>query len=291
MTIDERLVEKLVGEQFPQWAHLLIKLVEPGGWDNRTFRLGEEMLVRLPSAERYAAKVEQEQYWLPKLAPFLSLSIPSPIAMGNPSEDYPWHWSIYRWIEGEPAATGEIKNLDEFAVSLAEFLGTLQQIDTNAELPPGLHNFHRGGSLEVYDSETREALSSLKGSIDTDVATTIWEAALASVWEKSPEWIHGDVSAENLLVKDGHLAAVIDFGGLATGDPSCDLVIAWTFFEGSSREAFKTAMAVDNSTWERARGWALWKAAITLMEEKDSGSLKAKKAERVIKALIAEHSA
>ena len=161
--INENLARLLVATQFPQWADLPIKPVEFSGWDNRTFHLGENMSIRLPSAARYAVKVEKEQYWLPKLAPFLPVSIPTPLAMGNPDKNYPWHWSIYQWIEGENAAIEKIDDLQEFGTALAQFLVALQQIDTAGGPPPGQHNFFRGGLLSVYGDETRNSIIALNG--------------------------------------------------------------------------------------------------------------------------------
>ena len=172
--IDAGLVERLIAAQFPQWADLPIARAVPQGWDNRTFRLGADMSVRLPSAERYAAQVEKEHRWLPRLAPRLPLPIPVPVAMGRPADRYPWHWSVYRWLEGEPAAVERIADLRRFATVLAEFLVALQRIDAADGPPPGPHNFFRGGPLTVYDGETRRAIAALDGTIDTGAATAAW---------------------------------------------------------------------------------------------------------------------
>ncbi|MGL5009163.1 MAG: phosphotransferase, partial [Paracoccaceae bacterium] len=126
----------------------------------------------------------------------------------------------------------------------------------------GAHNFYRGGDLRVYDAEAREAIAALAGRLDAGRAVAVWERALASAWQGAPVWVHGDVAAGNLLLRDGELAAVIDFGGLAVGDPACDLVGAWTMFDGAARLAFREEVGVDAGTWDRARGWALWKAVI-----------------------------
>ncbi len=287
--INVSLVEQLVAAQFPQWADLPIKPVAFGGVDNRTFHLGEDMSVRLPSAERYSAQVEKEHRWLPKLAPLLPLPIPVPLAMGVPGDGYPWHWSIYRWLEGENAAIERIADLRQFAIALAQFLAALQQIDPAGGPPPGPHNFFRGGSLTIYDADTRQSVANLDSEIDTDAVTAVWEAALKATWHGSPVWFHGDVSAANLLVKRGQLSVVIDFGCSGVGDPACDLTIAWTLLEGESREAFRTAVPVDDATWARARGWALWKALITLVEHIDTNPLEAGKARRVIDEVLADY--
>jgi aminoglycoside phosphotransferase (APT) family kinase protein len=279
----------LIATQFPQWADLPVEPVEAGGWDNKTFHLGAHMTVRLPSAARYAPQVEKEHRWLPKLAPLLPLPIPVPLAMGVPADGYPWHWSVYRWLEGEVATAGRIADLSEFATTLADFLTALYRIDPSGGPPPGQHNFFRGGPLAVYDAETRQALATLDGRIDTDAALAAWEAALASSWHGAPVWFHGDVAAGNLLVERGCLSAVIDFGTSGVGDPSCDLAIAWTLFEGESREAFRGVLGTDDASWARGRGWGLWKALITLADVIDTDPLLAARLRREIDDILADH--
>lgn len=260
--IDERLVRSMVATQFPQWADLPVRSVASGGWDNRTFHLGGHMIVRLPSASDYAPQVEKENLWLPRLAPLLPLPIPTPLAIGNSAGGYPWRWSVYRWIEGETVAPDRIGDLSEFARSLAQFLIALQRIDPTDGPLPGAHNFHRGGSLRTYDGETRQAIVALTDRLDVAAASEVWDAALATTWQRAPVWIHGDISPGNLLVRDGRLSAVIDFGMLGVGDPACDLSIAWTLFEGESREAFRAMLPLDAGAWARGRAWTLWKALI-----------------------------
>jgi aminoglycoside phosphotransferase (APT) family kinase protein len=288
-SIDAPLVRGLVAAQFPQWAGLPVRPVEFDGWDNRTFRLGDDMSVRLPSAQGYAAQVEKEHRWLPKLAPHLPLPIPVPLAMGVPGEGYPWHWSVYRWLEGEIATTARIADLREFAAALAGFLAALYSIAPAGGPPAGPHSFWRGGPLTVYDAETRQALAALAGRIDVDAAADVWEAALAATWHGPPVWVHGDVAATNLLVKDGRLSAVIDFGCSAVGDPACDLVIAWTFLSGESREAFRAGVPVDAAAWARGRGWALWKALITVAGNIHTDPAKTEAPLRVIDEVLADH--
>ena len=244
------LVHKLIREQFPLWKKLEVTLVPQSGWDNRMFRLGKELVVRLPSAKMYEPQVEKEQMWLPQLQKSLPLKIPKPVAIGNPGCGYPWKWSIYEWIEGEPPE----KSSSTLANELAEFLMALQKIDTHDGPLPGKDNFYRGGDLHIYDNQTREALKKLQGKIDTSAATKIWEEALASKWDKKPVWVHGDIAPSNLLTKNGHLLAVLDFGLLAVGDPACDYAINWTFFNNT----FPLAPDI----YHRARGWALWKALL-----------------------------
>lgn len=284
--IDAQLVRRLIETQFPQWARLPVRPVSVGGWDNRTFHLGDDMLVRLPSGPLYALQVEKEQRWLPRLAPRLPLPIPVPLAMGAPAEGYPWHWSVYGWIEGETAAPERIADPVRFAKRLADFLLALQRIDATGGARPGRHNFFRGGPPGFYDDETRRALSALKGEIDTETASKAWEAALASSWQRPPVWLHGDIASGNLLVREGDLCAVIDFGTSGVGDPACDLAIAWTLFEGKSREAFRAALPLDDETWARGRGWTLWKGLIGLAGHLDGDPHKAAEARRVIEEVL-----
>jgi aminoglycoside phosphotransferase (APT) family kinase protein len=262
--ITPEVVSRLVAAQFPQWAHLPVAPVELDGWDNTTFRLGEELSVRLPSADHYVAQVEKEHRWLPVLAPQLPLPIPEPLARGVPGGGFPRPWSVYRWLEGEHATIERIADLSAFATGLADFLAALYAIDPAGGPAAGRHSFFRGGSFSVYGREAREAISALAGEIDTEAANEVLDAALASSRQGPHVWVHGDVTGSNLLVVDGRLSAVVDFGCSAVGDPACDLTIAWTMFSGDSREAFRERLRLDEGTWARARGWALWKAVITL---------------------------
>jgi aminoglycoside phosphotransferase (APT) family kinase protein len=264
--ITPRLVSRLLAAQFPHWAHLPVAPVDLDGWDNTSFRLGEDLSVRLPSHDRYVPQVDKEHRWLPILAPQLPLPIPEPLAKGGPGCGFPRPWSVYRWLPGEPATADRVADLDSFATDLADFLAALYAIDPEGGPVAGEHSFFRGGSLTTYDHETRGAIAALPASIDADAATAVWEAALAATWHGPSVWIHGDVTASNLLVVDGRLSAVIDFGCSAVGDPACDLAIAWTLFYGKNREAFRNQLPLDDGTWARGRGWALWKALITLLE-------------------------
>jgi aminoglycoside phosphotransferase (APT) family kinase protein len=287
--IDTTLAKQLIRTQFPLWAELPITPIENDGWDNRTFRLGDSMSVRLPSAPRYVAQVEKEQRWLPVLRPHLPLPIPTPIALGAPGAGYPWPWSIYGWLDGEPANADRIPDLGRFAADIAHFLAALRRIDAGNGPVAGPHNFHRGGSLAVYDTETRQSIDRLADMLDVAFVTDIWDMALATSWQEPPVWIHGDIAAANLLVRDGRLAAVIDFGNAGVGDPSCDLVIAWTFLDSASRKEFRRAVALDPATWRRARGWAIWKALITLVQLRDTNPIKAGKARQTIRNILDDH--
>lgn len=289
LIIDEFLVHRLISAQFPKWATLPIKTIKRQGWDNRTFHLGESLLVRLPSNSDYALQVEKEQHWLPKLAPFLPLPIPVPLAMGQPTEEYPYKWSVYAFLPGESANSAAIANLTSFATTLAEFLVALHQIDSKEGPRPGLHSFYRGGALSIYDDETRQAIDILKNKIDVDIVTEIWQTALASAWQHESVWVHGDISVGNLLVQNGQLSAVIDFGQLVVGDPACDLAIAWTLFKGESRETFRSTLNLDNDTWMRGRGWTLWKSLITAASIIESNATEASEPWRIINEVIREY--
>ena len=282
-------MRRLVAAQFPDWADLPITPVEHGGWDNRTFHLGEQMTVRLPSAEGYTPQVDKEHVWLPVLAPHLPLPIPTPIARGVPGAGYPFGWSVYRWLDGENAHVGRIDGLTEFAERLGHFLAALQRIDPTGGPRAGAHSSFRGAPLQTYDADTRRAIEQLRGQIPAAAATATWEAASAATWPGAPVWFHGDVSAGNLLVRDGRLAAVIDFGCCGVGDPACDMTIAWTLLAGQSREAFRSALGVDRATWARGRGWALWKALILLADHVDTDHVEAGTARQVLDRVLADH--
>ena len=221
-------VSRLVASQFPHWADLPVREVSLQGWDNRTFRLGDDLSIRLPSAEGYTPQIEKEHRWLPQLAPCLPLPIPAPLATGQPAEGYPWQWSVYRWLPGEPAATAQIADLPRFAADLAYFLGALYHIDSGDGPSAGPHSFYRGGPLSTYDAETRRSIEVLRDEIDTDLAARSGRMRSPHV-AGPPVWVHGDVAVGNLLVNEGRLSAVIDFGCSAVGDPACDTVIAWTY--------------------------------------------------------------
>ena len=273
--IDEHLARRLVDSQFPQWADLPITRVEVDGWDNRTFRLGPDMTVRLPSGDWYALQVEKEQRWLPLLAPRLPLPIPTPVAKGVPGEGYPYSWSVYRWLEGEIATEHGIADLTEFARSLAAFLVALGEVEAADGPGPDRHNFYRGGPLTTYADETLRSIEALGDEIPGEAASRVWDDAMATTWERDPVWFHGDVAIGNLLLRGGRLGAVIDFGSSGVGDPACDVVIAWTLLSGASRDAFRAALGVDPGTWSRGRGWALWKALISLVGDLERDDLQA----------------
>ena len=262
MLIDEALAGRLVAACFPQWADLPVRAVVPGGHDNRTFRLGDRLAVRLPSAEGYAAAVQKEQFWLPRLAPALPLPIAEPVALGRPAVGYPWPWSVNRWLDGEAALAAPIPDRTRFLQDLAEFLRALGQAPAADGPAAGPHSHHRGGDLRVYERDAREAIAALEDRTTAAWASAVLDHALSSRWARPAVWVHGDVAVGNLLVRDGRLAAVIDFGGCSVGDPACDLQLAWTWCTADEAAAFRTATGLDDATWRRAAGWALWRALI-----------------------------
>lgn len=258
--ISKALVSRLIKEQFPQWVNLEIEPVEHSGHDNRTFHLGEEMTVRLPSGEEYVPQVEKEMKWLPVLAGKLSLPISCPVAQGKAAGFYPFPWSVNKYIPGETLHKNNILDSNQFAAALADFLKELQSIDTKGAPPAGEHNFFRGAHPSVYNEQVMTALQKLSDILPTYKIRKIWENAVSTKWEKPPVWLHGDIAPGNLLVEGGRLCGVIDFGIMGIGDPACDYAMAWTFFDGQSRKYF--LQGLDEGTVDRARGWALWKALI-----------------------------
>jgi len=288
--IDAALARRLVDSQFPQWSELPLAAVELDGWDNRTFRLGSELSVRLPTGDWYARQVAKEQRWLPVLAPRLPLPIPTPVALGEPGCGFPYAWSVYGWLEGEVASQARIRDLPGFATALARFLVALRGVDAAGGPGPGRHNFFRGGPLATYEGEALEAIEALGGEVPAGAVKRVWDDAMATSWDREPVWFHGDVATGNLLVRDGRLAAVLDFGTSGVGDPACDTVIAWTFLSGPSRDRFRAELGVDAGTWSRGRGWALWKALITLVGHLERGSPDAALARRDIEQVLADHA-
>jgi aminoglycoside phosphotransferase (APT) family kinase protein len=246
--------------------------------------------IRLPSGNWYAKQVDKEQRWLPVLALELPLPIPSPVAKGEPDAEFPYPWSVYRWLDGEPASTARIGDLSDFATTLARFLNALGRIDATAGPAPGQHNFFRGDPPATYEEETIRAIDTLGDEIPAEDVKRVWADAMATSWERDPVWFHGDVAAGNLLVRHGRLAAVLDFGSSGVGDPACDTVLAWTFLSGSSRDRFRAELDVDAGTWSRGRGWALWKALITLVGHLERGAPEAAVPRREIERILADYA-
>lgn len=234
--IDTSLVKRLITTQFPKWKDLHLEPVTDVGTDNTLYRLDEEMVVRLPRVDWAVGQVEKEYFWLSKLAPHLPLSIPTPIALGVPEEDYPYHWSVNRWLPGKNAINSHIRDLNKAAVALAEFIMALQRIDPNDGPAPGTHNSYRGVPLIERDAYVREAIRLLDRNIDVDAVESAWEEVLrAPEWQGPGVWIHGDIHEGNVLLNEGSISSVIDFGCLGVGDPACDMLPAWSILSSASR--------------------------------------------------------
>jgi len=258
---DDALVRRLLASQFPAWADLPIEALPAGGTDNAIYRLGDALSVRLPRRSGWTSgSFDKEFEWLPKLAPFLPLSVPTPVARGAPGEGYPHEWAVYDWLDGEDAASAPL-DLARAPVDLAELLEALRGIDpAGGPSPAG-----RGGPLRPRDEDTRAGIAALGDSIDADAVTVAWEQALAAPdWDRPPVWIHGDLDARNLLVSDGRITGVVDWGASCVGDPACDVKVAWAVLDAETRPVFRELLQIDDATWARGRGWALSQAMIAL---------------------------
>ncbi|MFF8607834.1 aminoglycoside phosphotransferase family protein [Streptomyces sp. NPDC015346] len=260
--IDEDLVRRLVGGQFPRWAGLPVRAVPSAGTDNAMYRLGDAMAVRLPRLPSAARQVDKEQRWLPRLAPHLPLPVPVPLAKGVPAEGYDLPWSVYGWLDGENAFDAPIGDLAHAAVELGRFGAALRRVDASG----GPRSLRGGHVTEWGGAHMAGAVRDLgsDGTLDATAVTEAWESVLRlPQWERDPVWVHGDLLPGNVLARDGRLSAVIDFGGLGTGDPACDMMAAWTLFTADTRPLFREAAEVDDATWARGRGWALCWGVVT----------------------------
>lgn len=267
--LDEQLVRRLVAAQFPRWAHLPVAPVDRQGWDNRTFRLGDDLVVRLPSAVGYVPGVAKEERCLPPLARHLPLPVPEPVATGRPGAGYPYPWSVRRWLPGDTLEVARDVDRSAVARDLGAFLTALREAPAAGGPAAGRHSSFRGCHPSAYGEEVQDALDVLRARVDTAACRGVWAHALTSAWPGPPVWFHGDVAVGNLLVAGGRLSAVIDFGTCGVGDPACDLVPAWTWFVGPERQVFREAVGLPDDAWRRARGWALWKALIQLARPGD----------------------
>ena len=263
ITISQEQVRSLIKAQFPQWSALPIAGAPVSGTDHAIFRLGDELTIRLPLRPAASGQVLKEQAWLPRIEPALTVPIPTPVAVGGPGAGYPLAWSICKWLEGEnPSA--ELGANALLGAQLGAFISTLRSVTLDGGPKPGEHNFGRGAPLAIRDLATRTAIDQLDGTIDTRKATAIWDSAIGTASRWKPAWIHGDLCPGNILVRGAELSGILDFGGLAVGDPACDLMIAWNFLTDAARDAFRQEVAVDVETWERGRAWALSVALIQL---------------------------
>lgn len=261
MEITERLVRRLIARQFPQWAGLPVRAAVPQGHDNRTFRLGEDMAVRLPSAAGYVAHIPWEIFALTHLPPYLPVAIPQCLGQGTPDEDFPFPWTVNRWLPGAAVTHENVPDTALLAADLNRFLRALHEAPVEGAPLAGAENCYRGCHPSVYGAEVQRALAGLEGALPTAEYARIWREGCATCWSQPPVWVHGDVAVGNMLQRHGRLSAMIDFGTCGVSDPACDYVMAWTFFDAHDRQIFLSG--VDGQTIARARAWAVWKALIT----------------------------
>jgi aminoglycoside phosphotransferase (APT) family kinase protein len=273
--IDAELVRGLVSRAMPAYADAPVRRLASSGSTNALFRLGDDLLVRLPRQPGGSATISKEATWLPVLGPLLPVSVPDVVAVFEPGGGYPERWSVVRWLDGaHPEVVDPATSIDPRREDLAKSLAAVVRALRRAELPTGAVNVpdllsYRGEPLATMDHATRENLERCRSledfDFDLDAAERIWAEAMTlpgAADRTTPRWYHGDLAAENLLMRDGALNAVLDFGGLSVGDPTVDLVVAWEVLDPPARELFRRQVGVDDATWLRGRAWAL---SITLM--------------------------
>lgn len=262
--VSAALVHALVTQQFPQWAELPLRRVPSDGTSNAMFRLGEDLVARLPLMEWAVSDVHKEQQWLPVLARQLPVAVPVPVAQGAPGLGYPWPWSVHRWVDGHslppfPEPLGE-----QFARDLAGFVRALRGVDTAGV--PGASR----GPLVQQEPFTRVQLGALRAQVtsgelsaaevevDVDLIEALWDEAVAApVPTEQPVWVHGDLLPGNVLVRDGVLHGVIDWGALGVGVRHADLLGCWSLLTATERDTFREVLDVDEPTWLRGRAFAL----------------------------------
>jgi aminoglycoside phosphotransferase (APT) family kinase protein len=280
---DVPLVRRLLAAQFPARAGLPICPVASTGTVNAMYRLGDDMVVRLPGIHWAIEGLHREIECLPRLAPHLPVPIPVLLGTGAPAEGYPWQWCVYRWLKGDNPEIGYIAEPLALARDLAAFTSALRTIDPSVGPPSDQ-------SLRPQDAQVRSAIEALSGTLPADALnalTGIWETALHTPdWDGPPVWLHGDLSPGNLLVIAGRLSGVIDFSAVGEGDPAADLRVAWNVLPRSVRENFRAALRVDDATWARARGRALAQALIHLHYYKESKPVLVANARQVIQEIL-----
>jgi aminoglycoside phosphotransferase (APT) family kinase protein len=285
---DVTLVRRLLAMQFPRWADLPIEPVASYGTDHDIYRIGDHLAARLPRIEWATKQAAKEAKWLPKLAPHLPLALPVPLAMGRPAEGYPFDWSVCAWLPGENA-NGAINDLNQAAADLATFIIALRRIDTAGADPRAIGS--RGAPLAENDDQIRRSIAQLGHRIDGDATVRSWQESLdAPAWDGPDLWVHGDLLPGNLLVVDGRLSAVIDFGCLNVGDPACDLQPAWNVFAGESRRRFRAELDADDASWLRGRGWALCQAVSALPYYWDTNPGMIRQASHALAQVLADSS-
>lgn len=254
--IDSDLVRRLVAQQFPVFSELPVSALQTTGTVNAIYRLGADLCVRLPRVARWAGGLDRECTWLPRLARGLTLQVPEPVAKGAPTSEYPFSWAIFRWIQGQPYAADRVDDERQVAADLAQFVAQLRRND----LPPLNDETPYGGRppLAEQDAATRKWIAQSGDLIDGPAVTAAWDDALTGpAWDGTYSWIHSDLAPPNLLVADGRLRAVIDFGATGLGDPAADLNPAWSVFGQAGRTIFRHLVGADDDCWRRGRGIAI----------------------------------
>lgn len=284
IVIASETVATLVTAQFPQYSGLAIVPVAEHGSDNVLYRLGDTLSLRFPRRASAVSQIARDQKWLPHLQG-LPLQVPQPVAVGAPGAGFPWPWAIHRWIDGARAMP-EATDMAQAATKLAAFLNALRQVPTGDVPQAGPDNNHRGVALKQRDAATRGAISGVADLFSGAQLTRIWQDGLAApVWPHAPVWLHGDLQPGNLLVRDGQLVAVIDWGLAAAGDPAADLSVAWSLLDAPGRAAFFDALAPDPDTLLRGRAWAVYAGCIALSYYRDRDAGMTAYASRLLREL------
>lgn len=266
---DEQLVTALLAEQFADLAHLSVTRLA-SGWDNVSYRVGDELVARLPRRAASAGLLANEQAWLAVIAPELPLPIPVPAHVGQPGCDYPFNWSLCPWLPGETSADAALDDPITEAGRLGRFLAALHR-----PAPPALEsNPYRGVDLAVRQRIVDNNLVALDGQVDSALVREAFAQLCATpVWAGPALRLHGDLHSANVLVDHGEVSAVIDWGDVCSGDPACDLAVAWMLFGPEAREVFRRAAGCDANTWTRAAGWAIAFALVYMANEELSPAM------------------
>jgi aminoglycoside phosphotransferase (APT) family kinase protein len=258
VAVDAQLVRALLCDQFPQWADLSVTPVRSSGTDHALFRLGDELVVRLPRIGWAVGGVEHEHRWLPLVAPHLRVDVPTPVGLGQPAEEFAWPWGVFTWLGGVNPVVGALVDPAGLATQLADLVRQLRAID----LPGGVRAGHLVADRDPF---VREAIEQLTGLVDTAPVIRFWdEAVRLPPWEGLPVWMHGDLAPGNVLLTGTRLTGLIDFSGLGVGDPAGDLAVAWNLLPAEVRPDFRAALAVDDATWARTSAYAVGQALVQL---------------------------